>query len=64
MSITFLSDLERGKPGIQLEKSIQVVNILGMDLFMEKRGSRMQNLSVWMEIKGTPVYIGKITSVQ
>ncbi|MCD8324605.1 MAG: helix-turn-helix domain-containing protein [Clostridiales bacterium] len=38
LSITFLSDLERGKPGIQLEKSIQVVTILGMDLFMEKRG--------------------------
>ncbi|MCD7751198.1 MAG: helix-turn-helix domain-containing protein [Lachnospiraceae bacterium] len=38
LSISFISDLERGKPGIQLEKAIQVVNILGMDLLMEKRG--------------------------
>ncbi|MCD8196902.1 MAG: helix-turn-helix domain-containing protein [Lachnospiraceae bacterium] len=38
LSITFISDLERGKPSIQLEKAIQLVNILGMDLLIEKRG--------------------------
>ncbi|MCD8326463.1 MAG: helix-turn-helix domain-containing protein [Lachnospiraceae bacterium] len=38
LSITFISDLEKGKPSIQLEKAIQVVNILGMDLLIEKRG--------------------------
>ncbi len=38
LSITFISDLERGKASIHLEKAIQVIHVLGMDLFVEKRG--------------------------
>ncbi len=38
LSISFISDLERGKESIQLEKTIQLIHVLGMDLFVEKRG--------------------------
>lgn len=38
LSVTFISDLERGKPTAEIEKTIQLVNILGLDLFVEKRG--------------------------
>ncbi len=37
LSITFLSDLERGKPTAQIEKVIKVIHILGMDLLVEER---------------------------
>ncbi len=37
-SITFISDLERGKPTAEIEKTIRLINILGMDLLVEKRG--------------------------
>ena len=37
-SVTFISDLERGKPTAELEKTIKLVNILGMDLLVERRG--------------------------
>lgn len=38
LSVTFISDLERGKPTAELEKAIRLVNILGMDLLVERRG--------------------------
>ena len=38
LSTTFISDLERGKPTAEIEKTIRLVNILGMDLLVEKRG--------------------------
>lgn len=37
LSVTFISDLERGKPTIELGKAIQLANVLGMDLFVEIR---------------------------
>lgn len=38
LSITFISQLERGKPTAEVEKAIQLIHILGMDLMVEKRG--------------------------
>ena len=35
--ITFISQLERGKPTAEIEKTIQLIHILGMDLMVEKR---------------------------
>lgn len=37
-SVSFISDLERGKVTAELGKAIYLVNMLGMDLCMEKRG--------------------------
>ena len=36
-SITFISDLERGKPTAEIGKTIQLINILGIDSLMERR---------------------------
>lgn len=38
LSITFISDVERGKPTAEIEKTIRLINILGLDLLVEKRG--------------------------
>jgi len=38
LSVTFISDLERGKPTAEIEKAIRLVNILGLDLLVERRG--------------------------
>lgn len=38
LSVSFLSDLERGKPTAEIEKTLRVINILGLDIFVEKRG--------------------------
>ena len=38
LSATFISDLERGKPTAEIEKTIRLINILGMDLLVERRG--------------------------
>ena len=38
LSVTFISDVERGKPTAEIQKTIKLVNILGMDLFVENRG--------------------------
>lgn len=38
LSVTFISDLERGKPTAEIEKTIRLVNVLGMDLLVERRG--------------------------
>lgn len=37
LSVSFISDLERGKPTAEIEKTIRLVNILGMDLPVERR---------------------------
>ncbi|MDO4345607.1 MAG: helix-turn-helix domain-containing protein [Eubacteriales bacterium] len=38
LSVTFISDLERGKPTAEIEKTIRLINILGLDLSVERRG--------------------------
>ena len=38
LSVTFISDLERGKPTAEIEKTIRLLHFLGMDLFVERRG--------------------------
>ena len=38
LSVTFISDLERGKPTAELEKTIKLANILGLDILVERRG--------------------------
>ena len=37
-SVSFISDLERGKATAEIGKSIYLANLLGMDLCMENRG--------------------------
>ena len=37
LSITFISDIERGKPTAEIEKVIRLVNILGMDILIQER---------------------------
>lgn len=37
-SISFISDLERGKPTAEIEKTLRLINILGLDVFVERRG--------------------------
>ena len=37
-SISFLSDLENGKKTIELDKSLTVANLLGMDVELNERG--------------------------
>ena len=37
-SVSFISDLERGKATAEIGKSIYLTNLLGMDLCMENRG--------------------------
>jgi len=39
LSVSFLSDLENGKPTAEIGKTIQVVNLLGLDLLVEARGN-------------------------
>lgn len=38
LSASFISDLEQGKPTAEIEKTLFVINMLGMDLCLEKRG--------------------------
>ena len=38
LSASFISDLERGKPTAEIEKTIRLINILGLDLLVERRG--------------------------
>ena len=37
-SVSFISDLERGKATAELGKAIYLMSLLGMDLTVEKRG--------------------------
>ena len=36
-SVTFISDLERGKPTAELDKAICLANLLGLDVLIEPR---------------------------
>ena len=38
LSVTFISDVERGKPTAEIGKVIQLLHILGMDVLVERRG--------------------------
>jgi y4mF family transcriptional regulator len=38
LSVTFISDVERGKATAEIGKVIQLLHILGMDIFVERRG--------------------------
>lgn len=38
LSVTFISDVERGKPTAEIEKTIRLISILGLDLLVKKRG--------------------------
>ena len=38
-SISFLSDLENGKPTAEIGRAIDVVNLLGLDILIKKRKS-------------------------
>ena len=38
LSVTFISDLENGKPTVELEKAFRLAGLLGLDLCIEKRG--------------------------
>ena len=37
-SVSFISDLERGKATAEIGKAITIINLLGMDILVEKRG--------------------------
>ena len=39
VSSSFLSDLENGKETIQLNKALEIISLLGMDLFIQPRDS-------------------------
>lgn len=38
LSISFLSNLENGKPTCELEKALYLVNVLGLDILLSERG--------------------------
>ena len=38
LSVTFISQVERGKATAEIEKTIQLINILGLDLLIQERG--------------------------
>lgn len=37
ISVSFISDLENGKPTVEFEKTLTILHVLGMDLLVEKR---------------------------
>jgi y4mF family transcriptional regulator len=37
-SISFISDLERGKSTAEIGKTLEVINLLGLDVLIESRG--------------------------
>lgn len=38
LSVTFISDLENGKTTAEIGKTIRLINTLGLDLTVERRG--------------------------
>ena len=38
LSVSFLSDLENGKLTCEIGKTIEVINLLGLDILVEARG--------------------------
>lgn len=43
ISMSFISDLENGKPTCELNKGILLAKYLSMDIFMENRGESERN---------------------
>ncbi len=39
LSVSFISDIENGKATAEFGKTLELLQILGMDLFIESRGS-------------------------
>lgn len=39
-SVSFISDLENGKPTAEIGKAIYLANVLGLDIDIKRRGSR------------------------
>ena len=39
-SVSFISDLENGKPTAELGKAIYLANVLGLDIEVKSRGSK------------------------
>lgn len=37
-SVSFISDVENGKPTVEFEKTLNLMHVLGLDLIAEKRG--------------------------
>ena len=42
-SVSFLSDLERGKPTAELGKALYIANVLGLDCLLNPRGNGQGN---------------------
>ena len=40
LSVSFISDVEHGKPTVEFEKVLLLVHLLGMDLKLEVRGDQ------------------------
>ena len=40
LSVSFLSDLENGKPTAELDKALRLANLLGLDCGLSARGSK------------------------
>lgn len=38
LSVSFISDLENGKPTVELDRAIRLANLLGLDLMLVPRG--------------------------
>ena len=38
LSVSFISDLENGKPTAEIGKTIEVINLLRLDILVEARG--------------------------
>ena len=38
LSTSFISDVENGKPTVELEKVINLASLLGLDILLEERG--------------------------
>lgn len=45
LSVSFLSDLENGKATAEIGKTIEVINLLGLDITVEARGYRLNRES-------------------
>lgn len=37
-SVSFISDVENGKPTVEFEKTLRLMHVLGLDLLVEVRG--------------------------
>ena len=42
-SISFISDLENGKPTAEIGKTLQLISLLGMDIKLQRRDENVQS---------------------